>query len=133
MPGNPAQITHNLLQDLRPSWLPDGSGIPDLRDETWPHEVEVKVKNLAWQIADDLREADDVPHLDEIITILMKEDAYATANDRAIALDDLISRLGDKVNPRYMRAIREASSANLHGFLNRPPGHRNNSPGNMGM
>ncbi len=27
LPGNPAQITHNLLQDLRPSWLPDGSGI----------------------------------------------------------------------------------------------------------
>jgi hypothetical protein len=26
-PGNPAQITHNVFQDVRPSWLPDGSGI----------------------------------------------------------------------------------------------------------
>ncbi len=27
MPGSPAQITHNLFQDVHPSWLPDGSGI----------------------------------------------------------------------------------------------------------
>lgn len=27
MPGSPAQITHNFFQDVRPSWLPDGSGI----------------------------------------------------------------------------------------------------------
>ncbi len=26
-PGSPAQITHNVRQDIRPSWLPDGSGI----------------------------------------------------------------------------------------------------------
>lgn len=26
-PGDPAQITHNVRQDLHPSWLPDGSGI----------------------------------------------------------------------------------------------------------
>lgn len=26
-PGSPAQVTHNVLQDVRPSWLPDGSGI----------------------------------------------------------------------------------------------------------
>ena len=27
LPGNPAQVTHNRFQDVRPSWLPDGSGI----------------------------------------------------------------------------------------------------------
>ena len=26
-PGNPAQITHNVRQDIRPNWLPDGSGV----------------------------------------------------------------------------------------------------------
>lgn len=27
VPGSPAQITHNVFQDIRPGWLPDGSGI----------------------------------------------------------------------------------------------------------
>ncbi len=27
IPGSPAQITHNVFQDVHPSWLPDGSGI----------------------------------------------------------------------------------------------------------
>ncbi len=105
----------------------------ELHGEPPPPEIEKKVHDLAWRIADALRECDDVPHLEEIVTILMEEDAYPSANERAKALDQLLDKLGDAANPKYMHAIRAASSSNLMGFLKRPPGQSKNSPANMGV
>ena len=96
-------------------------------------EVEKKVRDLAWRIADALRKCDEIPYMDEIIRILMNESAYASANDRAKALDMLLEKLGAVVNPRYMKAIGAASVSNLLGSVDRPLDSRPNAPGNMGM
>ena len=81
----------------------------ELHGEAAPPEIAAKVRALAWRIADKLREADDVQHLEQILTVLMNEDAYKTANDRANALDAVINAIGDTVNPRYAKLIRSIS------------------------
>jgi len=103
----------------------------ELHDEPAPAEIVAKVHDLAWRIADKLREADDVEHLEEILTVLMSEDAYKTANERAKALSAVIDKVGDTVNPRYAKLIRTISDNNVLGLVGRPPGHRNNAPGLM--
>ena len=96
-----------------------------------PPEITAKVRDLAFRIADKLRETDAVQHLEEILRVLMSEDAHKTAQDRAKALDALIDKIGDTVNPRYGKLIRIISNNNVLGSLTRPSGHRNNAPGLM--
>ncbi len=89
----------------------------ELHDEPAPAEIVAKVHDLAWRIADKLREADDVEHLEEILTVLMSEDAYKTANERAKALSAVIDKVGDTVNPRYAKLIRTISDNNVLGLF----------------
>src|SRR4051794_28353682 len=49
-------------------------------------EIATKTRELAWRIADKLRKTDRIPHLQDILTVLMSEDAYKSANDRAKAM-----------------------------------------------
>jgi hypothetical protein len=103
----------------------------EMHGEPTPPEIAAKVHDLAWRTADKLREADDVQHLEEILTVLMSEDAYKTANDRAKALNGLIDKMGRTVNPRYAKLIEGISTKNVLGFMSRPLHHRNNAPGLM--
>jgi len=118
-----------LLLDLdsRYFWIASN----ELRGEPPRSEIVAEVRGLAWRIADKLREADTVPHLEELLTVLMSEDAYRTANDRANALNAVTGRIGDTVNPRYAKLIRSISENNVRGIAARPSGHRNNAPGLM--
>jgi hypothetical protein len=77
-----------------------------MRGEPPPPEMASKVCRLAMQIADKLREADDIPHLQEILTVLMSEDAYKTAVDRARALNAVIDSLGETVTHVMRRSFR---------------------------
>jgi hypothetical protein len=103
----------------------------EIHGELPPPEIAAKVRDLALQIADKLREADEIQHLEEILTVLMSEDAHKTAHDRANALNAVIDKLGDTVNPCYRRVIRTISDNNVLGSLTRPSGHHNNAPGLM--
>jgi hypothetical protein len=103
----------------------------ELRGEVPPDSVPVRARQIAMQIADKLREADDVEHLEEILTVLMAEDAFETANKRSEALDAVIDKLGNKVNPHYAEVVRRISDENVRGVLSRPAGHRNNAPALM--
>lgn len=103
----------------------------ELRGEPPPPGIAAKVCELAIRIADKLREAGDVQHLEDILTVLMSEDAHKTARDRFNALDAVIDKVGDTVNPRYSKLIRSISDKNVRGVLSRPSGHRNNAPGLM--
>jgi hypothetical protein len=71
-----------------------------------------KIRSLAWEIADRLRQFDDVDYMAEILQVLMAE-VYPTAKDRANELDSLLDRLGRSVNPRYSKAIAAVSSVNV--------------------
>jgi hypothetical protein len=66
----------------------------ELRGQPAPPEIAARVRELAWRVADKLREADDVEHLESILTVLMSKDAYKTANDRANALMPSSTRSG---------------------------------------
>jgi hypothetical protein len=103
----------------------------ELRGEPPPPGIAAKVCELALRIADKLREADDVKHLEDILTVLMSEDAHKTARDRFDALDAVIDTISETVNPRYSKLIRSISDNNVRGLLARPPDHRNNAPGLM--
>lgn len=118
-----------LLLDLnsRYFWITSN----EIHGEPPPPEIAIEVHRLAFRIADKLREADDIQHLKEILRVLMDEDAYATAVDRAAALDAVIKDIGDTVNPRYAKAIRDISASNIRGFVARPSNHRNNAPGTL--
>lgn len=118
-----------LLLDLNSHYFWIAS--TELHGEPPPPEMAAKARRIAMQIADKLREADDVQHLEEILTVLMSEDAYKTANDRARALNAVIDRLGETVNPRYAKIVQSISDNNVRGFIDRPSGHRNNAPALM--
>lgn len=118
-----------LLLDLNSHYFWIASN--ELHGEPPPPEIAAKVRDHAWRIADKLRETDNVQHLEEILTVLMSEDAYKTANDRANALNAVIDRIGNTVNPRYAKVIQGISDNNVRGVVTRPPGHRNNAPGLM--
>lgn len=89
-------------------------------------EVRQKSRDLAWQIADMLRSADEVDYLEEILDVTLGS-SFATAGERYAAIDRLLGRLGQRVNPRYQKKIREISEAGLKAFAN---GVRSNAPGN---
>ena len=103
-------------------WIASG----DLHGKQPDPEIAARVRGLAWRIADKLREADDVPHLEELLTVLMSIDAYKTAADRAQALTAAAEKLGETVNPRYKRVIRRVSETNLAAMA---AGHSINAPG----
>lgn len=100
----------------------------EMHGESWPPEIVAKVHDLAWRILDKLREVSDVPYLEEIVTVLTSEDSYRTANDRAKALNAVIDKVGEAVNPQYTKVVKGISDRNVLGFVGRPPQHQNNAP-----
>ncbi|MCG8909063.1 hypothetical protein [Pseudomonas sp. DP-17] len=77
-----------------------------------PDSVLNTCHKLAWQIADKLRQFDDVEHVEEILTILFSS-SLPSANERAKRLDALLNSYGNLVNPRYAKAILKISNNNI--------------------
>ena len=90
-----------------------------------PLEARRKCRELAWQIADILRAADEVEFLEDILDVLFGS-GYPRAVKRHDAMLALLDRMGDRVNPRYARKIREISKENI---LSLGSGERSNAPG----
>jgi len=96
-----------------------------LHNEPVPPEARRKCRELAWQIADILRAADEVEFLEDILDVLFGS-AYPTALKRHDAMLALLDRMGARVNPRYARKIQEISKGNILSFAS---GERSNAPG----
>ncbi len=88
-------------------------------------QIKQQVKDLAWQIADLLRSADEIKHLDEILDVLFAP-TFNTAKDRYHAMKALINKLGQDINPRYTKKMRSISESNIEYLAT---GHRPNAPG----
>lgn len=101
----------------------------EIRSETVPPEVRRKCHDLAWQIADLVRAADEVEFLDEILDVIFAP-GYPTAGRRHDAMAALLERLGERVNPRYVRKMQEISRTNL---LSLASGAHSNAPGVTGL
>ena len=84
----------------------------EVRGQPTLPEIGPKIRDLAWQIADRLRAADQIKDLDCILEVLFSTH-YSTARERYHAIDNLLQDLGTTVNPRYAAAIRKISEENV--------------------
>ena len=87
----------------------------EVRGEPIPDETRKKCRELAWQIADLLRAADEVEFLEEILDVVLGP-GFPSASKRHDAMGSLLGRMGERITPRYTRKIREISQANLLGL-----------------
>lgn len=99
--------------------------VAEVHRETVRPEIRQKCRDLAWQVADLLRCADEVDFLEDILNITLGPD-FATARERYEAMGVLLDRIGKRVNPRYAKKVREISEANLRIVV---AGGSSNAPG----
>jgi hypothetical protein len=83
--------------------------------------------SLAWQIADMLRESDDVEYLEDILEILLAS-GFPTAKARYDAMGQLLGILGKRVNPKYMKKV---SKINSDSVFDPNMERKSNAPGAM--
>jgi len=88
-------------------------------------DIRVKCRSLSWQIADMLREADDVACIDQILEVLFSP-GFPTAVKRYEAMGEVLDKMGTQVNPIYLKKIREIRKRNLTGLAS---GEISNAPG----
>jgi hypothetical protein len=119
------------LMDLhsRYFWLASA----EMRREEPPTGTRPKLQELAFEISDELRSADQVEKLEEILDVLFCEPAYDTAMKRYHAIQALLDQLGKQVNPRFAKKIREISEKNVSAVDQTPLTNprRSNSPGSF--
>lgn len=77
-----------------------------------PSEIRRKCHDLAWEIADMLRSADEVDYLEQILDVTHGS-SFGTAKERYEAMDRVLDQLGSRVNPKYSKKIREISEKNM--------------------
>jgi len=82
--------------------------VAELHKEALPSETRKRCHDLAWQIADMLRSADEVDSLDEILEITLSP-KFASAEERYEEMGKVLDHLGARINPRYSKKIREIS------------------------
>lgn len=84
----------------------------EMRTEALPKDIGQQIWTLAWKVADQLRTADSIKETPEILEVLMLADKRS-AVDRHEQIGELIKRLGNSVNPRYSKIVRQLSEQNL--------------------
>lgn len=95
----------------------------EVHKERVPPDIQSKCQKLSWEIADMLRAADDLEHLDEILDVLMGPD-YPSAVARYEQMGVLLGKLGKRVNPRYQKKIGHIGTRNV---MNLGVGHKNST------
>jgi hypothetical protein len=86
--------------------------VAEFHREVLSDEICRRCQDLAWQIADMLRSADEVEFCEQILEITLGS-TFGTATERHEAMGQLVDRLGRKVNPKYSKKIRQISEANI--------------------
>jgi hypothetical protein len=86
--------------------------VAELHKEVASDEIRRRCHDLAWQIADTLRSADEVDFLEQILEVTLGP-TFGTATERYEATGRLLDQLGRRVNPRYSNKIRQISEANI--------------------
>jgi hypothetical protein len=111
------------LMDLHGSYF--WFTVAELHKEVVPVETRNRCRDLAWQIADILRFADEVDSLEEILETTHSP-KFASAEARYEAMGRVLDYLGTKINPRYSKKIREISKENIRLLAS---GGSSNAPG----
>lgn len=82
-------------------------------------EVRKRFDRLRRHIASELRKADDLPELEEILTITSSLN-YETELERSKALEQLTDKLFGKSMPRYDKTVQEITERDLDLLANDP-------------
>jgi len=101
----------------------------ELHGEEVRAETRDRIRSLTWQIADQLRAADEVDHAEDILDVLLSI-SYESAADRYRKMDMVIKSLEAKMNPRYSQAVHRISERNLLEYGSQKRG-RDTTPGLM--
>jgi len=79
-----------------------------------PTEVE-KYNRLSWEIADSLRQIDEIPEAKDILRAMWSLN-FAREQDRYDALNDVLEQLGNRLNPKYHRIVSQISEESKTGL-----------------
>jgi hypothetical protein len=91
----------SLLRDVR--W---SATVLEFHGEPLDHEEVEKYNRLSWEVADMLREIDEIPEAEDILRAVWSLD-YAQENERYDALSAVLERLGKRLNPKYHGIVSE--------------------------
>jgi len=83
----------------------------ELRGEEPDPSTLHKQADIGWQIADLLRTADSLSEAEDVVRVLFGL-TFDTEQDRGDFLNDLIGRIGDRVNPKYNMIVRQIDEEN---------------------
>jgi len=83
----------------------------ETRKEKVSKEVQQKVRELAWEVGYYLRTADEIEYLEDIMYVIFSN-KYDSFKSRYNDMNLLLDKLGDLVNPRYSRIIKNISNEN---------------------
>lgn len=71
-------------------------------------EIGNRIWERSWKLADLLRESDDVPEVGDLLD-LVHSGSYSSAAERYQAMGKMLSELGKKVNPNYLKRLGRVS------------------------
>jgi predicted adenine nucleotide alpha hydrolase (AANH) superfamily ATPase len=97
----------------------------ELKSEPAKGEICERCRDLAWQINDMLRSVDEVEFLEDVLDVTLGP-SFSSAQERYKKMGSLLERMGNRVNPRYAKKIRDINEANLQNIA---AGGRSNAPG----
>jgi hypothetical protein len=83
-------------------------------------------------MADLVRSADEMVFAKETMDVLLNDAYSKSAWDRSESIDQLLRKLGAKVNPQYAKKISEISQANLAWRADGRTTRDSNAPGSLG-
>jgi len=83
----------------------------EIHGERGPTEIIVRFSQLRWRIADKLREINNMPEAEEILTTMFSL-RFETEQQRSQALTRVIDHLGERINPRYVQIMKRISEEN---------------------
>lgn len=83
----------------------------EIRREQPEREAVRRFDEMRWRIADELRKADRLTETEDIVRVLFSL-TFPSETDRSQALGQVIDRLGERVNPRYRRAVQKTGKEN---------------------
>jgi hypothetical protein len=75
-------------------------------------KFEYEAEMMAWKIADELRQADDLENLDAILWVLFFK-GFDSVKARYEALEGVLNQLAKTCNPRYRDSIRKINEENM--------------------
>jgi len=85
--------------------------VKEMHQEEVDPDLRRRLRDGSWKVLDLLRETDDVEDLDQIVEVLLSE-SFESSSARYKAMDELLEKLGRRVNPRFVKAIGRVANEN---------------------